>query len=286
MRTPVLVLLLGLAVWSWAAPTDGGPLYRWTDANGTVHYSDRRPEGPGIVAEPVPGTEHASESETAPAPPPAIEPQRTALLDNVGSVTGVPSDVLAAVASLARQRHPGNEAAQALFVRQQLDAYRLLQQYSAPDIPNDALLEMFRRARVEHPTDYAGQKYSVDTQIAAWRQQAAGGASNPYGQPAQSGGSTTITETTTVLSDYPYYYPGYPGYHHPVPAPQQPYIIYHPGPNAPSVGPQEKPVILMPPGWKPLNETGSAPPPPKPAPRPRPAKASSRGAGGSAASQP
>ena len=50
-----------------ATPALGGPVYKWTDARGVVHFGDVPPHAPGVNAETMP-----------PAPPPVARPPQEA----------------------------------------------------------------------------------------------------------------------------------------------------------------------------------------------------------------
>ncbi len=256
------VVMTGL-LWGTAAE---GQLYRWTAYDGVVHYTDAPVASPGLSLEAVPGTEGE-------APPALIAPAPFSAEIRAAAVpvAGVPPEVVAAVENLAQRLHPGDHAAQSVVVRQQLDAWRALQGYAAADIPSALLASFFSAARGENPYDYVAQKYSVDVQVAAYRQGGGRSAEPSPLPPAMPSagpyddGANRIIENTTII------YPPRPSYHHhpPAPAAPKPYILYHPGPNAPRFGKTPDPVVLMPPGWTPLAEEPplerSDPPPPRPA---------------------
>lgn len=88
--TMIRTITLSLALLSLAlsVPTHGSDkeMYRWTDENGVVHFSDQPPEGQGAEVLQIPGSEQTASSGVS-SPPPAGEGQPTDLGDGSESLS-------------------------------------------------------------------------------------------------------------------------------------------------------------------------------------------------------
>ena len=81
----------------------------------------------------------------------------------------VPSEVLTSIKCQAAADNPRDFSTQAYVVKEQIEAYRKLNEFSAPGMPKEILSKVLEKVAQDDPVDYSTQLYALQVQFDAYQ---------------------------------------------------------------------------------------------------------------------